>query len=379
MGKNGKKDMADLSGNIALVYDRVNKWGGAESVLLALHELFPNAPLFTLVYSPTNASWAKIFPQVIPSFLQNFLPARNHHELFAWLSPLAFESFRFNDFSAVISLSSADAKGIITGPSTFHLNYCLTPTRYLWSHQDLYLNQLPYPLKKLASSYFSHLRRWDLAASSRPDSVISISQTVQKRVSKYYSRSSTVVYPPVDVSSLPTQSSSSYFLLLGRLVPYKRPDVVIQAFNQLKIPLVVAGSGSMFHQLKTIAGPHISFTGFVSPASKQRLLSQCAGLVFFHEEDFGIVPLEAMAYGKPVLALNQGGASETVVPGVTGLLTDDASVQGLINLIEKFPSCHFDSKTIKKHAQNFSKSRFKKEFAKIFSTEWQKYKNIYTY
>ena len=157
--------MADLPSRVALIYDRVNKWGGAERVLLALHEMFPDAPLYTSVYNPATAGWAKVFPAVIPTFLQKFPLAKSNHELYPWLTPMAFETLKFDDYDIVISVTSADAKGIITKPGTFHLCYCLTPTRYLWSHEEFYKSQT----SPLFHPLFNYLKSWDLIASRRPD------------------------------------------------------------------------------------------------------------------------------------------------------------------------------------------------------------------
>ncbi|MDO8487931.1 MAG: glycosyltransferase family 4 protein, partial [bacterium] len=249
--------MADIPKRIALVYDRVNKWGGAERVLLALHELFPQAPLYTAVYNPQSAGWARVFPAVIPSWLQHAPGASTRHELYPWLTPLAFESFDFKEYDAVISISSADAKGILTQPGTFHLCYCLTPTRYLWSHAHLYQSQV----SDLASPIFSYLKQWDKIASHRPDAYVAISKTVQERITNYYGLPSTVVYPPVDVQALaktydpPVQRD--YFLWVGRLVAYKRAQLIVETFNDLQLPLVIIGLGDLADKLKQMARANI--------------------------------------------------------------------------------------------------------------------------
>ncbi len=372
--------MADLPKRIALVYDSVNKWGGAESVLLALHDLFPAAPLYTSVYDSAGAAWASVFPQVIPSFLQKFPFAKSNREFYPWLTPLAFESFDFRGFDVVISVSSADAKGVLTHPATFHLNYCLTPTRYLWSHHDLYRRQLGQALGLLSRPVFGYLKKWDLVASHRPDAIVSISQTVSDRVKTFYGLDSPVVYPPVNISDFsspvpPPPGLSDFFLYLGRLVLYKRPDLVIQVFNQLNYPLVVAGTGRAESKLRRLAAPHIHFTGFVTPAQKLSLLQHCRALIFFHEEDFGLVSVEAQAAGRPVIALNRGGAAETVVPGQTGILIDDSSPQALAAAVGSFNPAQFSPELIRSHAQKFSRTRFQAEFVKIFTSQWKKYKN----
>jgi glycosyltransferase involved in cell wall biosynthesis len=383
MGKNVPTNMADLSPRIALVYDRVNKWGGAEAVLTVLHDMFPSAVLYTSVYNSESALWAKIFPDVIPTFLQKLPLARSNHELFPWLTPIAFETLRFNEYDAVISVTSADAKGIITQPQTFHMCYCLTPTRYLWSHFEDYQKQLDPLLAPVTYPIFNHLKKWDLVASRRPDAFVAISNTVKERIQRYYHQESSVVYPPVDIDvytrPVPPPTIKDFFLYAGRLVSYKRPDVVVNVFNELNLPLVVIGTGKEEKKLKKIAKPHILFKGFVSHEEKIQFFQHCQALIFFHEEDFGIVPVEAQAAGRPVIALNRGGASETVIHGKTGILIDDSSPSALQQAVLQFSPQMFDSNSIREHSRKYSQERFKQEFAKVFNTEWKKYKSIYTF
>ena len=252
---------------VALVYDRVNKWGGAERVLLALHKLFPYAPLYTSVYDREKAPWAKVF-DVKTSFLQR-LPFATNHELFATLMPIAFESFSFDEYDLVISVTSEAAKGIITKPKTMHICYCLTPTRYLWSGLNEYYNQpaagIFNPGVRLGMKLFvNKLRRWDKISSKRPDSYLSISKTVKRRIVAYYNRESKVIYPPVDteVFNLPkVKTLNDYFLIVSRLVPYKRVDYAIEAFSQLPYRLKIIGSGIDEKRLKKNAGKNIEFIG----------------------------------------------------------------------------------------------------------------------
>ena len=345
---------------IALVYDRVNKWGGAERVLLALHEMFPQAPLYTAVYDETRAPWAKVFPQVIPTFLQKFPFAKSHHEFYPWLTPIAFETLKFDDYDVVISVTSADAKGIITKPRTFHLCYCLTPTRYLWSHEDFYKSQV----SVLARPLFNYLKSWDLIASRRPDTYIAISKTVQSRISNFYHLKSSVVYPPVDVDTYsqptPAPDLKDFFLYVGRLIAYKQAEILVEIFNDLQLPLAVIGTGSLESKLKAFARPNIHFLGQVSETELTAHYQHARAIIFMHEEDFGLVPVEAHAAGTPVIGLNRGGTTETVIHGQTGWLLN--SVSELKNAILNFDPAKFDREFIKAHAQKFAKDRFKREF-----------------
>jgi glycosyltransferase involved in cell wall biosynthesis len=385
--------MESLPKRIALVYDRINKWGGAEKVLLALHDLFPTAPLYTSVYDKHGSPWAEVFPAIIPSFLNSIPLTRNHHELIPFLTPLAFESFNFSQFDAVISITSAEAKGIITKPGVFHCCYCLTPTRYLYSHHEEYKHQLGSVLELISRPSFNYLKTWDKIACHRPDAYIAISQTVQKRIKRYYGQDSQVVYPPVNVDNYLTQNparntsygdAGGYFLWVGRFVNYKHPEIVIAAFNKLKLPLTVVGSGrlnwglrSLENKITRMADSNITFLSNVSDTELIDLYRHSRAFVFYHEEDFGITAVEAMAAGIPVIALDRGGASETVLNGVTGVLGRRPDVAGLIDTVHRFENYKFQISEIQKHAQKYSLERFNQEFVKVFEYQWQIFRNTF--
>ncbi|RJQ37943.1 glycosyltransferase family 4 protein [Candidatus Microgenomates bacterium] len=358
--------------HVALVYDRVNKWGGAERVLLALHKIFPNAPLYTSVYNKEKAPWAKVF-DVRTSFLQNFPYASSSHELYALLMPFAFESFSFDEFDLVISVTSEAAKGIITKPGTFHLCYCLTPTRYLWSgYNDYFKNPVLRFLSKLAVMY---LRAWDKIASQRPDSFIAISKEVQKRIKKYYERESIVIYPSVEIvanaqfkdkkklnANLLDARRLPYFLIVSRLVGYKKIDLAVKAFNKLGFPLKIIGTGVQANKLKKRAKANIEFLGNLTDEELISYYENCIALVFPGEEDFGLTVLEAQSFGKPVIAFKAGGAIETVIEGKTGEFFHKQDSNYLIEILKKFDRNNYKMEESIKNAQNFSYERFEKEF-----------------
>lgn len=358
---------------VAFVYDRINKWGGAERVLLALHELFPDAPLYTSVYNPETAPWAKVFPKIIPSFLQDLPFAQTRHDLYAPLMPLAFESFDFSQYDLVISVTSEAAKGIITKPGMLHICYCLTPTRYLWSGYDSYFNT---PFKRaLASPMVSYLRAWDKVAAQRPDVMVGISKAVAGRIKAYYGRKVSVIYPPVTTRVFTTPLHRSVvpggkkpYLVVARLVPYKRVDLVIEVFNRLNKPLVVVGSGSEERRLQMMANSNIKFVGQVSDAELVKYYQGCKALIFPQEEDFGITAVEAQTFGKPIIAYRAGGALETVVDGATGIFFDRQTPESLASAIKKFGNLSFDKNFIKENARKFRKEKFFEEFAKLVST-----------
>ncbi len=372
---------------VALVYDRVNKWGGAERVLLSLHKLFPDAPLYTSVYDQKKASWAKVF-DIRTSFLQR-LPFSFRHELYASLMPIAFEYFNFDKYDVVISVTSEAAKGIITKPKTIHICYCLTPTRYLWSGYDEYFKN---PIFRFISKpIVSYLRIWDRIAAQRPDKYIAISKEVQSRIRKYYGRDSAVVYPPViidgrrwkiedsnlkmegrrsidhlasTVKELPStfHPPSSYFLIVSRLVPYKRIDIAIAAFNKLKLPLKIIGSGSEEKHLKSLAEPNIEFLGYLTDKELVRYYMDCRSLIFPGIEDFGLSILEAQSFGRPVIAFKGGGALETIIEGKTGLFFNEQNAKSLIMAINQFNNMIINPQDCINQAKRFSFEEFKREF-----------------
>ncbi|HVZ58193.1 MAG TPA: glycosyltransferase [Patescibacteria group bacterium] len=343
---------------VALVYDRVNKWGGAERVLLALHELFPQAPLYTSVYSAKKAGWADVFV-VKPSFLQRIPFAKTAHEWFALLMPCVFESFTFAEYDLVISVTSEAAKGILTMPSTLHICYCLTPTRYLWSgHNDYFPSFL---LSRLASLAVAYLRTWDKVASFRPDFFIAISEEVRTRIKNYYGRDSVVIHPPVDLfASQPVKKNKGeYYLIVARLVPYKRVDLAIKACTRLGLPLKVVGIGSEFKRLRKIAGPTVEFLGAVSDEELINLYQHATALLFPGLEDFGIVMVEALGFGKPVIAFGKGGALDIVEDGVTGVLFPTQTIKDMIEAIQKSQTISFQPSILRRKAEFFAKEQFK--------------------
>lgn len=355
---------------VALVYDRVNSWGGAERVLLDLHSLFPQAPLFTAVYNKKTASWADIF-DIRTSFLQQIPGAASRHQFLPLLMPFAFEAFTFDDYDLVISVTSEAAKGIVTKPRTKHICYILTPTRYLWSGYSTYFSNPT--LKLLSQPAITKLREWDKVAGHRPDVMISISQEVRNRVKKYYQRDSLVIYPGVTLTEDKRKSKSKkkdagFFLIVSRLskfTKYKRVDLAIDAFNELRLPLKIVGSGNWERELKAKAGPTIEFLGNLTDEALVEYYRQCKALIFPGVEDFGLTIIEAQLFGKPVIALRAGGAKETIREGITGYFFDKQTKESLIEAVKKFKTFSFDEQASKKQAEKFSSKKFKKDFLAV--------------
>ena len=352
---------------VALVYDRVNKFGGAERVLLSLHKLFPDAPLFTSVYNTKSASWAKKFPAVYTSFLQNLPLAKGNHELFAIGMPLAFESFSFDEYDLVISVTSEAAKGIRTKPHTRHICYCLTPTRYLWSGYEDYF---PTPFFRIFTyPMVFYLKWWDKISAHRADSMIAISQEVKKRIETYYEITPThVIYPPADLHEEKEDREGlyperdDYLLIVSRLVPYKRIDLAIKACNALSLPLKIIGTGSQRKELEKIAGPTVEFLGSLTDTEVVRYYKHSRGFLFPGQEDFGITIIEAQQYGKPVLAYRGGGALDTTIEGKTGLFFDKQTISSLQVALQKFVKKRYNADTCRKQAERFREERFLSEF-----------------
>lgn len=369
---------------VALVYDRVNKVGGAERVLTALHQLFPRAPLYTSVYQSSSASWAQSF-QVKPSFIQKIPFAKKNHELFPWLTTLAFESFDMSDYDLVISITSAEAKAVITSPQTLHLCYCLTPTRYLWSHLKDYSNSPGLGgwsnlARRALNLLKPSLQSRDLISASRPDTYLAISHSVQKRIKKFYHRNSLILYPPVDYQHFSTPSLAKidlpfkkYFLIASRLTSYKKIDLAIKTFNQLKLNLVIVGTGRDQSRLKAMSGSTIKFLGSISDDQLAWVYQHATALIMPQEEDFGIVSLEAQSAGKPVIALKAGGALDTVIESETGLFFSKPTVDSLAKAVKRFALSSWDHKLIKSQAKKFDTKVFKTKFKQIMEDQWQKH------
>lgn len=360
---------------VALVYDRINKFGGAERVLQALHRLYPQAPLYTLVHNPDTAKWSRGI-KVIPSFFNQVKFFRTRHELLALVASYGFESFDLNHYDLVISVTSADAKSVITKPDTLHICYCLTPTRYLWQgfseyEKDIKMRLLPEAIKK-------SLRSTDYINAQRPDRYIAISNEVKGRIKKYYNRQADVIYPSIEDKFYSKGSSKRQsYLLVSRLIPYKKVDLVIKAFNQLNLPLTVVGTGSQESRLKSLAKSNITFTGQITDSQLISHYRQAKALIFPQHEDFGLVPLEAQASGTPVIAYAQGGALETVIDQKTGLFFKRQTTNSLIDAVQRFEAGkhQITSSLCFQQAQKFSSAGFNKQFSDKVKTLWHKHQN----
>ncbi len=357
---------------IALVYDRVNKWGGAERLLLSLHKIYPAAPLFTLVYNPATAPWASVF-EVVPGFLNKIPFFRTRHEILAPLSQLGFESFDFSDFDVVISISSDHAKSVITKPKILHICYCLTPTRYLWGRERGYY--LPKIIKK-------YLCFADRISAARPDVYLAISNAVKNRIYKYYRKNAQTIYPGIENNnySIPKKhKTSDHYLIVGRMVPYKKHSLVIKVFNRSGRKLVVVGTGSLERSLKSIAKSNITFLKNLSSKELIHQYQDAKALIIPQREDFGFVSLEAQACGTPVIAYKAGGALETVIDRETGLFFEKQIPHSLNTALDSFESGahHITTTKCAANAAKFDETRFINEFSAKVESLWRQHQKMF--
>lgn len=375
---------------VALVHDHLAQDGGAEKVLQVFAGMYPEAPIYTLLYEKNNANKNYKGKKIETSVIQKLPGGVKHYQWYLPFMPVAVEFFDLNEYDLVISDTSSFAKGVITSPHTLHVCYCHTPTRYLWSDTHQYINELKYNkwMKKIISLVLNRIRMWDKLAADRVDVFIANSKTVQKRITKYYRRDSVVIYPPVETERFslasvdPIKQEKPYFLIGCRLAPYKRVDITIEAFKSLgeEYRLKIFGDGVDMKRLKKIAGDssNIEFIGRVSDEEKAELYRNALAFINPQEEDFGITPVEAMASGRPVLAYRQGGATETVKEGETGLFFDEQTSEAIAAIVHKFYTktkegeYHWDSAAIRRHAEGFSVANFKRQITEFISQHYKK-------
>jgi glycosyltransferase involved in cell wall biosynthesis len=353
---------------IAFVHEYLNQFGGAERMLQVLCTLYPRAPIYTLLYDRDATGGVFDGRAIKTSFLQNLPFTKKHHRIFPLLMPLAIEQFDFSDYDVVLSVSASFAKGIITKPQTRHICYCLTPPRFLWDNSHKFVEELGYSklVKKILPPFITYLRIWDKEASLRVDDFWSISNFIGDRVKKYYSRSSQVIYPPVNVAKFHiSDQAGDYFFMAGRLVSYKQFDLAVKAFNKNGLPLKIVGIGPELNKLKKIACKNIEFIGLVSDEKLAKLYSHSQACIFPQEEDFGIVPLESMASGRPVVAYRGGGATETVVENKTGIFFNEQNPESLQEAVERFKGLDFNPEVCRKQAEKFDVEVFKDKIYKL--------------
>ncbi len=350
---------------VAIVHDWLVNYGGAERVVEQMLVLYPDADIFTLVYDKNKM--AAHFPpeKVHTSFLQKIPKATRIYTKLLHFMPRAFEAFDFSGYDLVISSSSSCAKGIITPPTVPYIAYIHSPMRYVWDLYYDYLQASGHLTRFFMKQWIPALRQWDYISSQRIDTLVANSAYIARRIKKFWNRDARVIHPPVDVERLSPngQEAEDFFVAFSRFVPYKRMDLAIQACGELKKNLIVIGSGSQESALKALASRYqtITFTGRISDDEVKGYLQRCRALIFCAEEDFGIIPVEAQACGRPVIAFGKGGALETIVDGKTGLFFKEQNLSSLKDALQRFENMHFNAADIVSHAQSFSNARFRHE------------------
>lgn len=349
---------------VAIVHDWLNQMGGAENVLEVLVDMFPRAPVYTSIYDPGRVSPAYRDWDIRTSWLNRLPGIAAHHQLYLPLYPLAFESFDLSGYDLVISNKSGFAHAVITPPDTVHICYCLTPTRWLWQYESYRQREgIGRVTNALLQPILTWQRMYDRLAADRVDHFIAISREVQARIRKFYRRESTIIHPPVDTRRFTpgNEPPGDYFLVVSRLIPYKRVDLAVEACTRLNLPLIVVGEGRDRPALERMAGPNVRFLGRVSTREIVRLMQGCRAFLFPGLEDFGIAPVEAMACGRPVIAYAGGGALDTVVPGVTGEFFTVQTADALAAVLADFDPTRYDPQACRARAEEFDTGVFKEK------------------
>lgn len=343
---------------VAIVHDDLMQWGGAERVLLAISEVFPDAPIYTSVFNSDNKLLSENFKgkKVITSFLQNIPGWRSFYRAFLPLYPLAFEQFDFSEYDLVISQTTRFAKSIITKPSTIHICYCHTPPRFLWHFSGEKVSGLLEPM-------LTKLRLYDQISARRVDFFLAGSKNAQNRIKKIYKMDSVVLYPFVDFERFKDIESfdGGYYLIIARLNKYKRVDLAVETFKDFKGQLKIIGGGSELGNLQKSASSNVEFLGSLSDEVLMNVLAGCKGLIVTAEEDFGMTPLEAQALGKGVIAYGKGGALETVEEDKTGILFNEQTSESLTQALIKYENLKINPEDCIENAKNFSKKKFKRQ------------------
>ncbi|MHC1550438.1 glycosyltransferase [Phyllobacterium sp. K27] len=360
---------------VAIVHYWLLSMRGGEKVLEALSEIYPDADIFTLVYDPDAITGRLKNHKITTSFLQKIPGSKKHYQMLLPLMPLALESMDLTSYDLIISSESGPAKGIIPKPDALHVCYCHSPMRYIWDHYFFYHATAGFVKRLFMPVIASWLRQWDVSTSARVDCFVANSRHIANRIQRYYRRDAVVIHPPVSVDDFAVSDVvDDFYLCAGQLVGYKRVDLAVEAFTRMNKKLVVIGTGEEMTSLKSKAGPTITFLGHQPFASLKSHMARCKALIFPGEEDFGIVPVEVMASGRPVLAYGKGGAVDTVIEGVSGMLFAEQSVEAMMDCVERFEQAErsFVPSRIRAHSLRFSKQTFKDKISQLIGREFER-------
>ncbi|MDQ1284271.1 MAG: hypothetical protein QG620_619 [Patescibacteria group bacterium] len=366
---------------IALVHDYLVQYGGAERVLECFCELWPNAPIHTLVYDKNLMREKFADKKIRTSFLQKIPFTKTRHRIFPPLMPSAIESFDSSNYDIVLSDSSSFAKGIITGPDTLHICYMHTPMRFAWDDCQKYTQDFYFPgfIKRIVPFFMNYIRVWDRVSADRPDKIVANSKFISRRIKKYYKRDSIVINPPVNLENFYAgKKTGDFFLLVGRLMAYKRFDIAIEAFKKSGLKLKIIGRGPELARLKKIAGDsgNIEFMGRLSERELFKHYAECRAFIFPQEEDFGITAIEAMASGRPVIAYRGGDIPEHMEEGKTGIFFERQTPEDIIGAVKKMDGCEFDPEYIRSTVLKFDKEVFKDKIREYVEKEMENHKKF---
>lgn len=353
---------------VAIVHYWLVSMRGGERVLERLLRLFPNADIFTNVYNPENVSTAINRAGVTTSFVDRLPFSRRMYQYYLPLMPMALEGLDLSDYDLVISSESGPAKGVITRPDATHLCYCHSPMRYLWDHYHQYRGMAPPIARQVMPFLYHRLRQWDVSSSARVDQFVANSNFIRKRIRKVWRREAEVIHPPVETELFrPSEDVGDSYLWVGQMVPYKRPDLAVEAFNANGLPLTMVGTGSMLKRLKAKAKANITFIDRLDFASLKQAYAQCRAFIMTAEEDFGITPVECMASGRPVIAYGRGGALDSVLNEETGLFFGQQTPESLADAVERMERFlrEFDPQRAIGHARTFSPEQFDRKFSRL--------------
>lgn len=346
---------------IAIVHDWLTGMGGAEKVIIELHQMFPDAPIYTSVVNYDNLEPIFREMDIRTTFIQKLPFSKKKYNRYLPLFPLAFEALDLQEYDVILSsTTSIGAKGVLRSSSSVHICYCNTPPRYAWDFYHEYLASAG-KLQRLFIPFLMHyLRMYDQQSAARVDYFIANSTNVSDRIKKIYNRESTVIHPPVNTDYYQLSATTEdFYFIVSRLVSYKRIDLAIEACNQLNKKLVIIGNGEELTRLKELAGPTVTLLGYQTDEVIRGYMQRCKAFIFPGYEDFGITPVEAMACGKPVIAFGKGGALDTVLPDKTGILFEQQTVQSLVEAIFRLENSTFDTLEIRTHAELFNRENFK--------------------
>ncbi len=344
---------------VALVHDYLNQYGGAERVLEALHALYPDAPVYTSIYDPDAMPASYRTWDIRTSFMQHLPRWKKHFRRYFFLYPSAFEHFDLSQYDVIISSSSAYAKGIIPPPGALHICYSHTPMRFAWrTHDYLEREAIGGVQALILPILLTYVRLWDVTTAARVDAFVVNSQEVASRIRRYYNRPAMVIPPPVDLPPYQEREAEDFYLAGGRLIPYKRLSIAVEAFNALGLPLTIFGEGRDRAHLEAQAASNITFVGWVDEQQRSDLFARCRAFIFPGEEDFGITPVEAMAAGRPVIAYAAGGALETIIDGTTGRFFYQQHAAALAAAVATSRCDTYNAQVIRHHAEHFEKAVF---------------------